>query len=258
MKTKSSTKKYKNNSKSNSKIKNKSRGRKRILKGGVSTRRSSKASTSRPTTSRPTTSRPTQVSKPIWVKRYSSSSRASVASNTPSICCDKSIIEKRDEIIEILNNFPHSFEKLYINLISQPHDNTLIETITKMKELYTKKTTISGYLNITGLQFINYLRSKYMESNYANKKKIRKIISLFDQHGMSHGVRDSDLIVIKKLTNPQYYECYKKLYDMVHRKIFRCNNDSCYPLSTSSIPLYCNVHRMSPIKEGVGEGDGDD
>jgi hypothetical protein len=97
------------------------------------------------------------------------------------------------------------------------------------------------------------LRSKYKINKDASiREKIETIISLLDQHGMSQGVRTSDLEVIKKQVDPRYFECYKELYEEVHKKLFKCENNNCDPVSTSAVTLYCQP-RFKPTLKPIGE-----
>jgi hypothetical protein len=251
MKTRRLTKKYKNkrNKKSRKsgksrKIKNKSR--KRILKGGA----------------RPGSSR---SSIGVIISRGRGSSRGSRAAPRPSsrdsigsnigisklTCCDPVPISYEKKILDSINNFPASFDKFYDDLCSAKTGVELVNTIASIKEEYINKTTIQpqgAYLNITGLKLVNFWRDKYNKtSDPSIRERIKTIISLLDQHGMSHGVRKSDLEAIRKQVDPRYFECYKKLYDDISTKLFRCGNGGCYPVSTSAISLYCRPKNKQPL-----------
>ena len=234
------TKKYKRkssskNSKTRRRVKTRksSKNRRRVLKGGV--RPSSVRPSDRPSCVRPS-DRP---SSGVTVNSRGSSSGVSKPS-IPSNCCEqKSVVNQ--QIISSINNFPQEFGSFYIEILSV-HDDDLPELIEDIKSLYLPAITLQpqgAYLNINGLKFINYLMSKFVNSNDTNKKKIKRVISLLDQCGAAPGVRISDLEVIKKQVDSGYFDCYKKLYEDIYRKLFKCKNEDCYPLSTSAISLYC-------------------
>jgi len=168
-----------------------------------------------------------------------------------SKCCHKISISDEEKIIESINNFPHTFDKFYASFLQQP-DDELKKTIQEIKEDYTKKITINStgeYPNITGLQLISYLTYKYINSNSQYERgKIKNFISLLDQYAAAPGVRETDLDIIRKLVDPYYFECYKKLYEDISKRLFRCGNRYCYPVSTSAISLYCKS-RLEPIDE---------
>jgi hypothetical protein len=265
MKTRRLIKKYKNkrNSKNRKsiksrKIKNKSRSksrsksRKRILKGGVPPRgvivKSSRNSRN---------SRNSRTSgKPIGVsKRSSISSRPSYIT---SDCCSDVAVVNRTKIIkniQNINSLQLNFERFYSELISTP-DNELSDKISSLKQRIIEATTIQpegAYLSINGLKFLNYLRSKYIHAiSQEEKNKIENIISLFDQHAMSQGVRYSDLEVIKTQLGSHDFDCYKNLYKEIYSKLFKFNDGDRYPVSVSAIPLYCKP-RFKPTLKPIGE-----
>lgn len=256
MKTRRLTKKYKNkrNKKSRKSIKSrksrkiKNKSRKRILKGGVPhSSRSSRASVA---------PRPSSRSS-----RGRSSSTGISKHEIPSKCCQQKVISDGERIIESINNFPHSFDVFYTSLLLKSGDN-LKENIPKIIQRYLEKITIHSegkYPNITGLQLISYLIYKRIKSSDVDRDKINDFISLLDQYAAAPGVRYSDLDVIKKLVGSDYFECYKKLYEDISAKLFRCGNGDCYPISTSAISLYCRpkftpkLQPLSPITELVDE-----
>lgn len=263
MKTTRLTKKYKNKSssknrknKKSSKRKNKSR--KRILKGGVPPRgviiKSSRNSSIRPS-SRASSIKPS--SRPIGVsKRSSISSRPS---DITSDCCSDVVVVNRTKMIGSITNidsFPVEFKKFYDELISEQDNGRLVEKISSLKPRFIKATTIQpegAYLSINGLKFLNYLRSKYIHAIIPEEKeKIENIISLFDQHAMSQGVRHSDLEVIKTQLGSHDFECYKNLYKEIYSKLFKFNNSDRYPVSVSAIPLYCKP-RFKPTLKTIDE-----
>jgi len=195
------------------------------------------------------------------------SSRASSASVRPDIrpgstsgilkpeflskCCHKISISDEEKIIESIKNFPRTFDTFYDSFLKQ-EDDELKKIIQEIKEDYTKKITINStgeYPNITGLQLISYLTYKYINSNNKYERgKIKYFISLLDQIAAAPGVRETDLDIIRKLVDPYYFECYKKLYQDISERLFRCGNRYCYPVSTSAISLYCK-RRLKPIHE---------
>jgi hypothetical protein len=274
MKTRRLTKKYKNkrNRKSikSRKIKNKSikiknKSRRRILKGGVlpthgvvvrrTIRYSRDSRDSRGSRGSRGSSKPTGV-----LKRSSISSISSRPSDITSDCCSDVALINRRKIIrsignkKIANSFPDSFETFYNELIDEP-DGGLADKISSVKESIIRATTIQpegAYLNIIGLKFVNYLRSKYVNASPEQKEKIGTIISLFDQHAMSQGVRYSDLEVIKKQLNLSDFECYKKLYEEIYAKLFKYEPHNKYPVSVSAIPLYCRP-KFNPTLQTISE-----
>ena len=210
------------------KSKSNSKGRKRILKGGV---RSSSSSVSRQSSA-----------APISVVRHSVA-----ASRPPGIakssvhqkinCCNTISIRGRQKIIDSIENFPVKFDDFYDELLKIPSE-ALPSKVEEIKEAYITKTTLHpqrAYLNMNGLKLINYLRSKYNKASDDVKQKILRIISLFDQYGMSQGVRYSDLPIIQRDQHSDYYKCYKKFYDEVYAKLFSKNNLDEYPVSLSAI-----------------------
>ena len=238
MNTRRLTKKYKYKSRNkktrrNRKSRRSGKTRRRLLKGGVIPRgfivRSSRASGS---------------------VRYSDSVRPGSTSGILkpeflSKCCQKISISDEEKIIESIKNFPHTFDTFYDSFLQQP-DDELKKIIQEIKEDYTKKITINStgeYPNITGLQLISYLTYKYINSNSKYERgKIKYFISLLDQIAAAPGVRETDLDIIRKLVDPYYFECYKKLYEDISKRLFRCGNSGCYPVSTSAISLYCKPH----------------
>jgi hypothetical protein len=249
MNTRRLTKKYKNKSKSKktrksrrSKRSRKTRRRggrrgRRIMKGGVpSVSRRSSASV------RPS-SRP---SSGIIVSRTSGRGSSIRPSSSAGISKHRDNRDNRD-------NF--NFHDFYNNLMNTPN-HELHSTLQNNKYMYIKNTTFQtfvpkgAYLNMKGLKFVNYLHGKYKSANEETKTKIRSIISLFDQCGMSQGVRYSDLAIIKEHVDTMYYACYEKLYNDVYKKLFDPGND--YPVSLSAIPICCKP-RLQTVHEDVDE-----
>jgi|LauGreDrversion4_2_1035121.scaffolds.fasta_scaffold19288_4 hypothetical protein len=227
------------------KYKNKSRSRKtrrRVLKGGVphGSRHSSRppSSSVRP----PSSVRPSSRASSRPSSRPSS--RAGIFKPpVPLKCCEHKSVLNQEKILSTIDKFPHEFDTFFQSLLTVPDDDLPI-TIQKFKPSYIKAITLQpqgAYLNINGLKFINYLRSKYvnLELSSKHKEKIDRIISLLDQYGAAPGIRNSDLKVIEKNLDKRYFECYKKLYDYIFEKLFKCKNKDCYPVSTSAISLYC-------------------
>ena len=215
--------KYKNRNKKTRRNRKSRRTRRRVMKGGL------------PSVSR-ASSRSSVVPRGFIVR----SSRASSASVRPS---DSAGISKHRD------NF--NFECFYNKLMNTPVDELEI-TLQHNKDMYIKNTTFQtfqpkgAYLNMTGLKFVNYLHGKYKSADNETKKKIRSIVSLFDQCNMSQGVRsDYDLASIKNQVHPTYFACYKKLYSQIYKKVFPCGNHNGNPLSTSAIV----VGNLQTIKE---------
>lgn len=211
-----------------------SKNRRRVLKGGVRT------SSVRPSSVRPSDRPSDRPSSGVTVNSRGSSSGVSKPP-IPSKCCEqKSVVNQ--QIISSINNFPHTFDKFYSDLLSA-HDDDLSKLIEYIKLSYSSAITFQpqgAYLNIIGLKWINYLRSKFVNSKTpSERQKIQKVISLWDQYGAAQGVRISDLEVIKEQVDERYFECYKKLYEDIYRKLFKCKNEDCYPVSTSAISIYC-------------------
>jgi hypothetical protein len=230
------TKKYKRKSiRKSRKIKNKNRKRK--LRGGATPPGLGSSSLPRRASSR-ASSRASRAS------RASSSgvSKPPIPIPIPSKCCEKKSVVNQQKIISSINNFPHTFDIFYGELLSA-HDDDLPKLIEYIKLSYSSAITFQpqgAYLNIIGLKWINYLRSKFVNSKTpSERQKIQKVISLWDQNGAAQGVRISDLKVIKEQVDSPYFECYKKLYEDIYRKLFKCDNNDCYPVSTSAISIYC-------------------
>ena len=272
MKTRRLTKKYKNkrNSKNKKSIKIKNKSRKRILKGGVRpslgvgvvVSRTSGRTSSRASSIRPSSRASIRPSSRASIRP---SSRASIRPSSiagiskpkiPSKCCDPVLISYEKKILDSITDFPASFDIFYNSLLHATTPDKLASIIASIKQEYIKKTTLqpeAAYLNINGLKLVNFLRSKYKINKDASiREKIETIISLLDQHGMSQGVRTSDLEVIKKQVDPRYFECYKELYEEVHKKLFKCENNNCDPVSTSAVTLYCQP-RFKPTLKPIGE-----
>lgn len=241
MNTRRLTKKYKHKSRSrnkskktrkSSKTRKTSKTRRRVLKGGAPSVSHSVSHSVRPSSVRP------------------SSSSAVVFKVS---CCDKVNIANRESVINSINNNFH-FNDVYNRLMGIKQDD-LPSTIESMKLEYITRTTIKpsrAYLNMNGLKFVNYLHGKYQHSNTTDKEKIRSIISFFDQYGMSHGIRISDLPIVQRQVSEKYFACYKDLYEEIYKKLFPRGNNDYYPVSLSAIPLYCNP-RLQPVREDDDE-----
>jgi hypothetical protein len=188
----------------------------------------------------------------IIVSRASSrasSIRPSVSGISKVSCCDNVNLRKRRKIIDSINNF--NLKDFYDNLLEIPL-NKLPYTIESMKLGYTAETTLEpsrAYLNMKGLKFVNYLYGKYQHAtSNEEKNKIKSIISLFDQYGMSHGIRNSDLPIVEGQVDKRYFACYKDLYEEIYKKLFPRGNNDYYPVSLSAIPLYCKP-RLQTVRE---------
>lgn len=224
MNTRRLTKKYKNKSRS----KRSRKSRRRVLKGGV-------PSVSRPS-SRASTRPSSRPSSGIIVSRTSgrgSSGRASSGSvrHIPGIWGISKPPNK---------NF--NFECFY-NKLMRTDENNLPNIIECEKDKYVCNTTIGdinptrAFLNMNGLKFVSYLHGKYKNGIENEKKKIERIVSLFDQCNMSQGVRIADLNIIEGQVDKRYFACYEKLYSQIYKKLFPNGNSECYPVSTSAVKL---------------------
>jgi hypothetical protein len=238
------TKKYKHKSRSRNKSRKTRKSRKsrktrrRVLKGGAP---KVKLSSVRPSSGRPSRGRPSSSSSSAVVFKVS--------------CCDKVNIANRNRVINSINNNFH-FNDVYKELMLTEQDD-LPSTIESMKWEYITRTTIKpsrAYLNMNGLKFVNYLHGKYQHSNTTDKEKIRSIISFFDQYGMSHGIRISDLPIVQGQVSEKYFACYKDLYEEIYKKLFPRGNNDYYPVSLSAIPLYCKP-RLQTMHEVDDEQD---
>jgi hypothetical protein len=236
MKTRRLTKKYRN------KIKNKSR--KRILKGGVKD-----SSVARKSYTKRPSATPISVVRHSAGKQRSSSTLKGVKKHSSrgiikkGNCCDRVTLSHGQKIIRNITdlNLPADLKLFYDSLLDIPLDD-LPREVERIKEWYITRTTIQpsgSYLNMNGLILINYLRSKYKDADDSVKEKIKKIISLFDQFGMSQGVRVTDLPIVQSQVSESYFTCYKNLYDNIYAKLFSKKNYDEYPLTISAIPFYC-------------------
>ena len=214
MKSRHLTKKYKHKSRSRSRRR---KTRRRVLKGGV----------------RPSSSRP--PSSGVVTSRTSGSVRpSSVGVFKPK-------------------NFNFNFKYFYDQLM-RTDIYKLPSMIQDNKQMYIQATTFQNfepkgaYPNLTGLQMMSYFYGKIKHADDLTKNKIKTIISLFDQYGMSHGIRRSDLDIIKENTDGRYYELYKKLYKEIYDKLFPHGNNRGYPVSLSTISLYVK-HHLSTVPE---------
>lgn len=223
MKSRRLIKKYKSRSRSRRR-----KTRRRVLKGGVPHR--SRASTD----NRPSSGRLSSVipSSGVVISRTSGSVRpSSVGVFKPKF------------------NF-----KYFYNELMRTDENRLPSMIEDNKPMYIKSTTFQhfepkgAYPNLTGLQMMSYFYGKIKHANYLTRKKIKTIISLFDQYGMSHGIRHSDLDIIEKKIDGRYFERYKKLYEDIYDKLFPHGNNRGYPVSLSTISLYVK-HHLSTVPE---------
>lgn len=228
MNTRRLTKKYKHKSRSNrskrrerSKINGKTRRKgRRIMKGGV-------------------------IPRGVVVSRRSGRSSASVRHSSASIRPSVSVISK----------LPKLDFKCFYNKLMKTNISNLPSTIECEKDNYVCNTTFQtfqpkgAYLNMTGLKFVNYLRDRYKNVTPDEQKKIRTIVSLFDQCSMSQGIRISDLPIVQGQVSEKYFACYKDLYEEIYKKLFPNGNSECFPVSTSAI-----IHRK-PRLQTVHEHD---
>jgi len=249
MNTRRLTKKYKHKSRSKKNRKNR-KTRRRVLKGGAPGVRPSRGRL------RPIRGVVVSSSVGVGVRRTSDSVGVRPSSSAGVFkvsCCDNVHLHNRRKIIDSINNF--HLKDFYENLYNTDL-NELSSTIESVKEMYITRTTLQpsgAYLNMNGLKLINYLRNKYKyTTDEETKEKIRTIISLFDQYGMSHGIRLSDLPIVQGQVSKKYFACYKKLYKEIYDKLFPGGNDDYYPVSLSAIPLYCKNH-LPTIAEGGDE-----
>ncbi len=213
MNTRRLTKKYKYKNR-NKKTRRRGRSRRRVLKGGV---------------------RP----RGIIVNRRSGASSASVRSGSSVRHSDSIRPSDSAGISKYRDNF--NFECFYNKLMGTDIKKLPI-TIQDNRDMYMERTTFhnfdpkGAYLNMTGLQFVNYLRFKYKSADKETKDKIAYIVSLFDQCNMSQGVRkDEDIPLIQGKTDKRYFKCYEKLYNDIYKKLFPYGNSECYPVSIAAI-----------------------
>ena len=219
MNTRRLTKKYKHKSRSNRSKKSRKtrktrrRGR-RIMKGGV-------------------------IPRGIVVSRRSGRSSASVRPSSASVRPSVSGISK----------LPKLDFKCFYNKLMKTNISNLPSTIECEKDNYVCNTTFQtfqpkgAYLNMTGLKFVNYLRDRYKNVTPDEQKKIRTIVSLFDQCSMSQGIRISDLPIVQGQVSEKYFACYKDLYEEIYKKLFPNGNSECFPVSTSAI-----IHRKPRLQ----------
>jgi hypothetical protein len=261
MNTRRLTKKYKYKSRNkktrrNRKSRRSGKTRRRVLKGGLpSVSRASSRS-----------SRSSVVPRGFIVNRTSGSSRFRPSSSSvrpgsvrPGIskvsCCDKVNIANRKRVINSINNNFH-FNDVY-NRLMLIEQGDLPNAIESMKLAYITRTTLQpsgAYLNMNGLKFVNYLHGKYKYTTIdEEKEKIKSIISLFDQYGMSHGIRISDLPIVQGQVSEKYFACYKDLYEEIYKKLFPRGNNDYYPVSLSAIPLYCKPRLQTVHEDGDEE-----
>jgi hypothetical protein len=221
MNTRRLTKKYKHKSRSNrSKRRRRTRRRgRRVLKGGV-------------------------IPRGVVVRRSSGNSSASVRPSSASIRPSVSGISK----------LPKLDFKCFYNKLMKTNISNLPSTIECEKDNYVCNTTFQtfqpkgAYLNMTGLKFVNYLRDRYKNVTPDEQKKIRTIVSLFDQCSMSQGIRISDLPIVQGQVSEKYFACYKDLYEEIYKKLFPNGNSECFPVSTSAI--IHRKHRLQTVHEG--------
>jgi hypothetical protein len=262
MNTRRLTKKYKHKSRSKKsrrrgKTRRRGKSRRRVLKGGVIPRGVLVSRTSSRSRFRPSSGSVNRTSGSSRFRPSSGSVRpGSVRPGISKVsCCDKVNIANRKRVINSINNNFH-FNDVYdrLMLIGQ---GDLPNAIESMKLAYITRTTLQpsgAYLNMNGLKFVNYLHSKYKyTTTNEEKEKIKSIISLFDQYGMSHGIRISDLPIVQGQVSEKYFACYKDLYEEIYKKLFPRGNNDYYPVSLSAIPLYCKPHLQTVHEDGDDE-----
>jgi hypothetical protein len=237
MNTRRLTKKYKYKSRSKKTRRNR-KSRRRVLKGGV------------PSVSR-ASSRSSGVPRGFIVNRTSGASvRPSSGSVIPGI--------RFAGIYKPKPKPKFNFECFYDKLINTNPDE-LPSIIECEKNNYVCNTTLQhvnppgAYLNMTGLQFVNYLHGKYKSADKETKDKIAYIVSLFDQCNMSQGVRNVyDLAIIKGKVHKKYFLCYEKLYNDIYKKLFPYGNSECYPVSIAAI-VFGNSTTIEEEEEVSGD-----
>ena len=235
MNTRRLTKKYKH--KSSSKRSRKSR--RRVLKGGVPSSRPS--------------SRPSGgiiVSRTSGGVRPSSGSvRPSSSSVRPSSRHDTSRGLFKHKIIGTIHNFDL---KEFYNILISIDINKLPYVIEDIKDAYIRRTTLQhitpkgALLSIHGLKLIKYFEHKYKYADYKTKQKIKSIISLLDQCNMAQGVRLGDLSTIEGQVHPNYFACYKNLYQEIYNKLFPNGNYDDHPVSSTGVTINSS---LAPVDE---------
>lgn len=234
MNTRRLTKKYKHKSRSNRSRKSRRSGKtrrrgRRIMKGGV-------------------------IPRGVVVSRRSGRSSASVRPSSASIRPRPSSASIRPSV-SVISKLPKLDFKCFYNKLMKTNISNLPSTIECEKDNYVCNTTFQtfqpkgAYLNMTGLKFVNYLRDRYKNVTPDEQKKIRTIVSLFDQCSMSQGIRISDLPIVQGQVSEKYFACYKDLYEEIYKKLFPNGNSECFPVSTSAI-----IHRK-PRLQTVHKGD---
>lgn len=214
MKSRHLTKKYKSRSR-------RRKTRRRVLKGGV---------------------------------RHSSSFRPSSRPPSSGVVTSRTSGSVRPSSAGVFKPKKFNFKYFYDQLM-RTDEIRLPSMIEDNKHMYIQATTFQNfdpkgaYPNLTGLQMMSYFYGKIKYADNLTRKKIKTIISLFDQYGMSHGIRDSDLDIIEKKTNGRYFEHYRKLYKDIYRKLFPRGDNHDYPISLSTISLYFKPHLQTVHEE---------
>jgi hypothetical protein len=228
MNTRRLTKKYKHKSRNKKSRRSKRNGktRRRILKGGV------------PSVSRPST----RPSSGIIVSSSSGSVR-------PSSRHDTSRGLFKHKIIGTIHNFDL---KEFYNILISIDINKLPYVIEDIKDAYIRRTTLQhitpkgALLSIHGLKLIKYFEHKYKYADYKTKQKIKSIISLLDQCNMAQGVRLGDLSTIEGQVHPNYFACYKNLYQEIYNKLFPNGNYDDHPVSSTGVTINSS---LAPVDE---------
>lgn len=113
---------------------------------------------------------------------------------------------------------PDRFKLLVKALENDPNiltDSNLQDAYKDMIQL-SNSGVPTGYLNLTGLKFLNYLWSivKKLRKGSFRYKNLQIAISLMDQHAIALGITSEQLHTIKRLSpDAYYYDCYCKLFN---------------------------------------------
>lgn len=147
-----------------------------------------------------------------------------------------------------------NFHDFYNKLMNTP-EKQLHSTLQDNKDMYIKNTTFQtfepkgAYLNMTGLKFVNYLHGKFNIERGIRKNHLKSIISQLDQNGMAQALRPDDLQIIQNNISPEYFKLYKRLYDVIYKRLFRNGNPHNHSLSTSVIVF--EKPRLQTVDEDV-------
>ena len=103
-------------------------------------------------------------------------------------------------------------------ILSDPHLQT---AYMRMIEL-SYSGVATGYLNLTGLKFLNYLwaRVKKLRKVSFRYKNLQTAISLMDQNAIALGITRVQLPTIQNLApDPYYYDCYANLFNFLSHEM---------------------------------------